>query len=220
MLKPRPVENVQDRLSNLTIRQRQIIMPIKLQNDAKIACKSLEIGSEEKYWIYMCRQRKIPPFPKTKMFSLWLSLTLIAVCHCQMNVIDAGIEPFDSSTLECHRRIYTYQVSQSDANGRQCWDTLSVWACWGRCDSNEIADWRFPYKKSSHPVCVHYGRTRSVAILRHCEEGAHPSAARYEYLEAAGCQCQLCSSSDTSCEGLTYRSHRSHPDLLGFGLHK
>ncbi|KAK9737826.1 hypothetical protein QE152_g10395 [Popillia japonica] len=61
-----------------------------------------------------------------------------------MNVIDAGIEPFDSSTLECHRRIYTYQVSQSDANGRQCWDTLSVWACWGRCDSNEIADWRFP----------------------------------------------------------------------------
>ncbi|KRT86549.1 hypothetical protein AMK59_2809 [Oryctes borbonicus] len=155
------------------------------------------------------------------MFRFWMScLALAAVGRCQMNVIDAGLEPIYASTLECHRKIYTYYVSQSDVNGRQCWDTLSVWACWGRCDSNEIVDWRFPYKKSSHPVCVHYGRTRAVAILRHCEEGAHPSAARYEYLEAAGCQCQLCSSSDTSCEGLTYRSHRSHPDLIGFGLHK
>lgn len=81
----------------------------------------------------------------------------------------------------------------------------------------QISDWRFPYKKSSHPVCVHYGRNKAVATLRHCEEGALPSAAKYEYLEAAGCRCQACSSSDTSCEGLRYRPHRSHPDLLGFG---
>ncbi|KAJ3643796.1 hypothetical protein Zmor_026484 [Zophobas morio] len=84
--------------------------------------------------------------------------------------------------------------------------------------SFQISDWRFPYKKSNHPVCVHYGRNRSVVKLRHCEEGANPSAARYEYLEAAGCKCQQCSSSDTSCEGLRYRPQRSHPASLGFRI--
>lgn len=41
-------------------------------------------------------------------------------------------------TLDCHRRLYTYRVVQSDGQGKQCWDTLSVWSCWGRCDSNEV----------------------------------------------------------------------------------
>ncbi|XP_065167472.1 thyrostimulin beta-5 subunit-like [Atheta coriaria] len=137
----------------------------------------------------------------------------------QNTLIEAIPEPINKEMkdpLDCHRSTYTYRVTQSDAVGKQCWDTVTVMACWGRCDSNEISDWRFPYKKSSHPVCVHYGRSQAVVQLRHCEEGASEDARRYEYLEAAGCRCQLCSSSDTSCEGLRYRPHRSHPDQLGF----
>ncbi|KAB0789993.1 hypothetical protein PPYR_11183 [Photinus pyralis] len=144
-------------------------------------------------------------------------LTVASISGTQ-KIVNADLERVDPiNTLDCHRRLYTYRVTQSDENGKECWDTLSVLSCWGRCDSNEISDWRFPYKKSLHPVCVHHGRNKALAILRHCEEGALPSAARYEYLEAAGCRCQACSSSDTSCEGLRYRPHRSQPDLIGFG---
>ncbi|KAL1498287.1 hypothetical protein ABEB36_009108 [Hypothenemus hampei] len=116
------------------------------------------------------------------------------------------------TTLKCHKFLHKHDVTQLDKNGKACWDTLSVMACWGRCDSKEMADYRFPYKKSFHPVCVHYGRRKVFVILRNCQEGALPSAARYEYYEAADCKCQQCTSLDTSCEGLRYRAHRS-----GFG---
>ncbi|KAK4875743.1 hypothetical protein RN001_012165 [Aquatica leii] len=102
-------------------------------------------------------------------------LTAFSICRTQ-HIIEAGIETIDpATTLDCHRRLYTYRVTQADENGKQCWDTLSVLSCWGRCDSNEISDWRFPYKKSLHPVCIHYGRNKVVAILRHCEEGIKTS---------------------------------------------
>lgn len=26
--------------------------------------------------------------------------------------------------------------------GHECWDHVSVWSCWGRCDSREISDWK------------------------------------------------------------------------------
>ncbi|XP_018562783.1 thyrostimulin beta-5 subunit [Anoplophora glabripennis] len=153
---------------------------------------------------------------------VWMTLTLCVVVKGQ-SIIEANTElqeeePLKDAaiTLECHRRLYTYRVTQTDENGRQCWDTISVMACWGRCDSKEISDWRFPYKKSTHPVCVHYGRNRAFVTLRHCEEGVLKGTDHYEYLEADDCKCQLCSSSDTSCEGLRYRPHRSHPDSLGF----
>ncbi|XP_050314219.1 thyrostimulin beta-5 subunit [Anthonomus grandis grandis] len=123
-----------------------------------------------------------------------------------------NLDEDESQTLRCHKKIYYFRVSQSDENGKECWDYLSIMACWGRCDSNEIADFRFPFKKSNHPVCVHYGRNKKFAILRNCEEGALPSASRYEYYEAADCKCQQCSSLDTSCEGPRYRSQRSQPE--------
>lgn len=68
---------------------------------------------------------------------------------------------------------------------------MSVWSCWGRCDSREISDWKFPYKKSYHPVCVHAGRSKAVATLRHCHPLADPDTKRYEYMEATGCHCQV-----------------------------
>lgn len=102
--------------------------------------------------------------------------------------------------LGCHRRLYTYRITQADENGYECWDNVSVWSCWGRCDSNEISDWKFPYKRSFHPVCVHSGRSKAVATLRNCHPKADPNTKSYEYLEAIACNCQACSSTDTSCE--------------------
>ncbi|KAJ6646424.1 Thyrostimulin beta-5 subunit [Pseudolycoriella hygida] len=102
--------------------------------------------------------------------------------------------------LGCNMRLYTYRITQSDSKGRECWDHVSVWSCFGRCDSNEISDWKFPYKRSYHPVCMHAGRSKAVAMLRNCHPQATPETRRYEYMEAMGCHCQTCSTTDTSCE--------------------
>lgn len=110
-----------------------------------------------------------------------------------------------SSTLDCHRRVYSYKVSKTDSQGRQCWDTINVMSCWGRCDSNEISDWRFPYKRSYHPVCLHDGRELTAVTLNNCEEGVEPGTERYEFLQAVSCRCLVCKSSEASCEGLRYR---------------
>lgn len=90
--------------------------------------------------------------------------------------------------------------TESDAKGNSCTDTISVNACWGRCDSKEISDWKFPFKKSHHPVCVHSGRTKVSVMLRSCDPDASIEARRYDYMEAISCSCQICSSIDTSCE--------------------
>lgn len=70
----------------------------------------------------------------------WLFLgTTVALSRCQSIIEVGSSEMLDAvNTLECHRRTYTYRVTQTDENGKQCWDTLSVLACWGRCDSNEV----------------------------------------------------------------------------------
>lgn len=66
---------------------------------------------------------------------IFLSMLVVATCH---NIIEA-MEPLNTEgTLECHRRLYTYKVTQTDMNGKQCRGTLSVYACWGRCDSHEV----------------------------------------------------------------------------------
>lgn len=108
--------------------------------------------------------------------------------------------------------------TESDAKGYSCSDTIVVNACWGRCDSKEISDWKFPFKKSHHPVCVHSGtsvlinfnewisfhcfagRTKVTTILRNCDPEASMEAKKYEYMEANSCSCQICSTIDTSCE--------------------
>lgn len=96
-----------------------------------------------------------------------------------------------ASSLGCNRRLYTYRITQADSMGRECWDHVSVWSCWGRCDSKEISDWKFPYKRSYHPVCMHAGRSKAVAYLRQCHPDVEPETKRYEYMEAIGCHCQV-----------------------------
>ncbi|XP_071543579.1 thyrostimulin beta-5 subunit [Panulirus ornatus] len=117
------------------------------------------------------------------------------------------------STLECHRREYSYKVHKTDDNGLVCWDYINVMSCWGRCDSNEIADWKFPYKRSHHPVCIHEETRLSEKTLRHCDEGAAPGTETYKYYEATRCSCSVCKSSEASCEGLRYRGARRAPRI-------
>jgi len=117
-----------------------------------------------------------------------------------------------ATTLSCHRRLYSYKVTKTDSSGKKCWDHVNVMSCWGRCDSNEIPDFRFPFKKSHHPVCMYGSRKPNFAVLKNCDAGAEPGTERYDYEEAETCHCSVCRSSVASCEGLRYRGVRS-----GFG---
>lgn len=65
----------------------------------------------------------------------------------------------------------------------------------------QFADWRFPYKRSVHSVCVHGARELVKTQLRFCDAGADDELREYEYFNALSCSCQICDSTDTSCEG-------------------
>lgn len=133
-----------------------------------------------------------------------LTALVALFCFTSLTVASSPMAPDDVSVdpeqLGCHKRKYTYRVSQSDKFGRSCWDFVSVNSCFGRCDSNEISDWKFPFKRSYHPVCVYAGRVATIATLRNCDPDTEPETSRYHYLEAVGCKCQMCTSLDTSCE--------------------
>ncbi|XP_017775934.1 PREDICTED: uncharacterized protein LOC108562189, partial [Nicrophorus vespilloides] len=78
----------------------------------------------------------------TWMSAAILALLLMSIVDCQKSLVEAdasagGTSMESSRTLECHRRLYSYKVTQTDENGKMCWDIIQVWACWGRCDSNE-----------------------------------------------------------------------------------
>ncbi|KAF4528202.1 hypothetical protein B566_EDAN014027 [Ephemera danica] len=142
---------------------------------------------------------------------------LLALLGCALGQPPSSLNGVNidmASTLECHRRLYTYKVQQADAAGHLCWDDVHVWSCWGRCDSNEISDWRFPFKRSFHPVCMHEDRLPRTVLLKNCATGASPGTELYTVLEAASCRCAVCKSSEASCEGLRYRGQRSG-QLLG-----
>lgn len=73
----------------------------------------------------------------------------------------------------------------------------------------QISDWRFPFKRSHHPVCQHDEiRVRSVR-LRNCDPGVAEGTDTYQLVEAVSCKCQTCNSKLTACEGLLYRGQRS-----------
>lgn len=139
--------------------------------------------------------------------------------------------------IGCHKRLYTYRVTreilsfnqqfsrcnifsstESDAKGNSCYDTISITACWGRCDSKEASDWKFPFKKSHHPVCMHSGRVRTSVMLRNCDPDAGLEARKYDYMEPVGCSCQTCSSADTWCESpqQLQKGHKANNDINKF----
>ncbi|XP_050505060.1 thyrostimulin beta-5 subunit-like [Diabrotica virgifera virgifera] len=135
---------------------------------------------------------------------LWLAVTwslTTAVANNAHAVIKIELNPLAKRvvTLKCHKKQYIYTVIQSDENGKKCGDKISVDVCWGRCDSYEIPDWRFPFKISHHPVCIHSGRTEMFAVLRYCEDGVKAGTNYYEYVTATECKCQTCTTTDTNC---------------------
>lgn len=44
-----------------------------------------------------------------------------------------------ANALDCKKKLYTFQVSKTDSNGKVCSDEINVMSCWGRCDSNEVS---------------------------------------------------------------------------------
>lgn len=67
-----------------------------------------------------------------------IALSLAIICKSQ-NIIDAlPPQQEDEGGLKCERTPYIYRVTQTDENGKTCWDTIKVLACRGRCDSNEV----------------------------------------------------------------------------------
>lgn len=64
--------------------------------------------------------------------------------------------------LGCNIQVHAHKVKQFDSQGRSCTGEVKVLICKGRCDSKEISDWKFPYKRAFHPVCLH------VSQVTHC----------------------------------------------------
>jgi hypothetical protein len=75
--------------------------------------------------------------------------------------------------------------------------------------SSQIADWRFPYKQSYHPICGHDKKRMKKIRLKYCEEGVDERIRSYKIVEAVTCSCRVCHSSLASCEGLPHISTRS-----------
>lgn len=126
-------------------------------------------------------------------FVLFLVLTTVAIRNASDVIVLNEKPPMPATSVgdQCHRRQYTFRLVQTDASGRQCWDLVNVWACFGVCMSQQIADWKFPHRLSYHPVCMHDGRSKAVAYLRQCDEGVSAETRRYEYVEAVACKCQV-----------------------------
>ncbi|XP_055945858.1 thyrostimulin beta-5 subunit-like [Argiope bruennichi] len=132
-------------------------------------------------------------------------------------LVEASVDSSDpystfKNVLQCLRREYTLRASRSDDFGRRCWDVIRTTSCWGRCDSFEIPDWRFPYKISIHPVCMHDQKILRKVRLRHCDPPDTDDELRiYEYYDAATCSCGVCNSSDTFCD---WKGHTSSQKTL------
>ncbi|KAG6449358.1 hypothetical protein O3G_MSEX006019 [Manduca sexta] len=118
------------------------------------------------------------------MGPLFTSSWLLLVVCLALEVHSGGLSP-------CSRRIYLAKAEQADEMGRRCWDTVKVPACGGRCDSREISDWEFPFKKSYHPVCVYGSRKSLVVYLRNCDPGVTSGTDVFHFVAAENCRCKL-----------------------------
>lgn len=76
---------------------------------------------------------------------------LCAVCSTVMwsSVVGqlSAAEIGTPNALDCKQKMYEFAVSNTDVNGRTCFDKIQVMSCWGRCDSNEVTlvDYTYTY---------------------------------------------------------------------------
>nr|XP_046917196.1 thyrostimulin beta-5 subunit-like [Dermatophagoides farinae] len=104
-------------------------------------------------------------------------------------------------TLDCHERSFTFKAVQTDpVTGLQCRDYIRLLSCWGRCNSGEISDYRFPYKRSFHNVCIHDVVEKRLFELTDCDAGAPEYLRSYETVVAKSCVCRRCETSMVNCE--------------------
>ncbi|XP_050521484.1 thyrostimulin beta-5 subunit [Daktulosphaira vitifoliae] len=147
------------------------------------------------------------------MMCIYLWCTLLSIIVWSSSAVEQNelYDEIQTKELDCNRKLYSFRVSNTDINGRTCSDEIEVMSCWGRCDSNEVSDWRFPYKRSHHPVCIHGGRKLTKYILKNCELGVEPGTEVYVFQQATSCKCHACKSSEASCEGYRYRDFQFIP---------
>lgn len=135
----------------------------------------------------------------------------ITICNNDFfpNVVDG---PRRQQPNACEKLPYTFNVEQVDEKGYRCEGAITVNACYGRCQSKEISDWKFPYKRAHHPVCVtSSGVAKIVTMLTTCDPEAGMEARRYEYSEPIDCVCKICTTHNTSCESPQQLTHNRNP---------
>lgn len=84
-----------------------------------------------------------------------VALVLFFVMGIKVNEIESQTLIQASELLGCNMQQHKHKVKQTDSRGRICSGEVNVLICKGRCDSKEISDWKFPYKRAFHPVCLH-----------------------------------------------------------------
>ena len=78
----------------------------------------------------------------------------------------------------------------------------------------QTTDWKFPFRKSSHPVCIHDARERIQITLKNCDEKVDPNTKTFEVLRALSCKCSTCKSSEATCEGIREKEFNFHPNTI------
>lgn len=78
----------------------------------------------------------------------------------------------------------------------------------------QIPDWKFPYKKSFHPVCIHDFQEPKNIILRNCDDDVESGTEIFKFHQALSCKCSVCKSSEASCEGIKEKETNFHPQLI------
>lgn len=69
----------------------------------------------------------------------------------------------------------------------------------------QFPDYKFPFKKSFHHVCIHDTMSERKIRLKNCyppDVDKKDNLRVYQYVEAKTCKCSRCSTSIASCEGL------------------
>nr|QUP51997.1 glycoprotein beta-5 [Urechis unicinctus] len=111
----------------------------------------------------------------------------------------------------CAIHSYTYKVTRDYLNTStgqviECWGSVTVRVCAGRCETGEIADYRAPFKISSHQVCRYAGESTRMVRLQHCPPD-HPDPYTF-VIDARACECSTCNSAHTYCTTHSYMPPR------------
>ncbi|KAF0296284.1 Thyrostimulin beta-5 subunit [Amphibalanus amphitrite] len=122
-----------------------------------------------------------------------------------LHLLAAGVGPAAGCEPRLDRPMH---VLRRDPAGLACWGTVRAVTCWGHCQSHEVPDWRFPYRRSYHPVCMHGTVQLRTVTLPHCQPGAAAGTDRHTFLDAVSCGCAPCRGAVASCEGVRYRGTR------------